>query len=449
MNVIDLIDREPTDLDRIFVGSRDSANLVAQKLRESPLRVLLVVKSGKLLGIISEHDVIEPYLFGDRNVKSKLLALDLMSPRPVTVKPDQSLEKALSLCVKHSISHLPVVDEKKQIRGIVSLKQMVTQVLTTFDSLLGFSLDSQEGKSHGRARPDSVHLNPKEIMSKIDHAIEGFRESVFSEIKSGFAEGNSLVKDASINFDHLSILFCVPNSKSQRMAKVALSSTGAEIDFTADYEKAKVLVYEKKFDLVIVDKDTIKLAALARERDPQTKIIMLTFDSPETYIPLLGPYPYINNIVSLSHADHKFSIKGILSTVRKTTTSDIFGIEKYLELGSQINQEPICSSDQRLIVIKKMKTFFSELGLTKSLISRIAMVAEELLLNAIYDAPISSSGEPLYNNLDRRVQVTLRPHEQGTFHYGCDGSYVGIAATDPFGSIKKTDSFSLPSKLLF
>lgn len=50
---------------------------------------------------------------------------DLMSTDVVTVGPDTTILEATNILVKHNISGLPVVDNKKKLLGIVSEKDLL------------------------------------------------------------------------------------------------------------------------------------------------------------------------------------------------------------------------------------------------------------------------------------------------------------------------------------
>ena len=50
---------------------------------------------------------------------------EVMSPLPVTVRPDWPVRRALELLVEHEISGLPVVDAQDQIVGVVSEKDLL------------------------------------------------------------------------------------------------------------------------------------------------------------------------------------------------------------------------------------------------------------------------------------------------------------------------------------
>ena len=65
------------------------------------------------------------------------------------------------------------------------------------------------------------------------------------------------------------------------------------------------------------------------------------------------------------------------------------------------------------------------------------MAAEELLMNAIYDAPTDANGNAIYNHMSRTEAIYLKPEQQGMFRYACDGMLVGISVEDPFGAFNR------------
>ena len=104
--------------------STDASLLDAvQRLGEKRIGALPVVEDGRIVGIISERDVI--YRLRDHGRG----ALDLpvghvMSAPAITVDSQTDVLRALALVTERRIRHLPVVDAG-QIRGIVSIGDLV------------------------------------------------------------------------------------------------------------------------------------------------------------------------------------------------------------------------------------------------------------------------------------------------------------------------------------
>ena len=74
-------------------------------------------------------------------------------------------------------------------------------------------------------------------------------------------------------------------------------------------------------------------------------------------------------------------------------------------------------------------------------------ITEELLMNAIYDAPVAG-GRHHYGDLPRTTSVELDQSEYATLTYGCDGSLFGVAVCDPFGALKREKLYQYLKKVL-
>ena len=69
---------------------------------------------------------------------------------------------------------------------------------------------------------------------------------------------------------------------------------------------------------------------------------------------------------------------------------------------------------------------------------RVELAAEELLMNALYDAPRNSDGGGAQRRArSRAMPVALGADETVHMRYGCDGQTLAVAVADPFGSLSK------------
>src|SRR4030042_6686242 len=105
----------------------------AQKiLKENNFRRLPVVDKGKLVGIITKHDLLEASpspatslsIFELNYLLSKMKAKDIMKKNPVTITPDTPFEEALKLGQEKKIGAFPVVDNGKLV-GITTESDII------------------------------------------------------------------------------------------------------------------------------------------------------------------------------------------------------------------------------------------------------------------------------------------------------------------------------------
>lgn len=94
-----------------------------RRLGEKKIGALPVVEDGRLVGIVSERDVIYCLRDHGRDVLEWPVSRIMSSPAITTDSRDDVLS-ALALMTRQRIRHLPVV-EQGEIRGIVSIGDLV------------------------------------------------------------------------------------------------------------------------------------------------------------------------------------------------------------------------------------------------------------------------------------------------------------------------------------
>lgn len=97
----------------------------------------------------------------------------------------------------------------------------------------------------------------------------------------------------------------------------------------------------------------------------------------------------------------------------------------------------VTSAKTRHDLKDNMVTHLKGLKVRTTITDRCFQVAEELLMNAIYDAPVDKSGKSLYNHLSRKDDVLLKPEERSTLEYCTKNQIVAVSVTDPFGGLTR------------
>jgi CBS domain-containing protein len=84
--------------------------------------LLVAGRDGRLIGIISDRDVLRCLGLGEtdqRAVLERITAAELMSQDLITIEPHASLERAVGLMLEHGISCLPVLRQERLV-GILT-----------------------------------------------------------------------------------------------------------------------------------------------------------------------------------------------------------------------------------------------------------------------------------------------------------------------------------------
>lgn len=238
------------------------------------------------------------------------------------------------------------------------------------------------------------------------------------------------------------VLVLEDNVKQRNMIKIALGGTGVKVEVAKSIPEAKELLTTTNFNILFLSANMLEIADFVKENKFKVKIVLLTEEESKDYIVKIKDYGFLSNIIATKQDDRASNIKSISTTVSKMTSGDIFGLEKYLNWGVDVKELEISGSAERQDLNDKVADYLKDLGFRTSLISRCQAVIEELLMNAIYDAPVDSSGKALHNYKSRREAIVLEKEQRGKLRFATDGLYLAVSVEDPFGAFKKETIFN-------
>ncbi|GGX68321.1 CBS domain-containing protein [Saccharospirillum salsuginis] len=120
----------------VTVKMDDDLSQVRELFEEQKFHHLLVTDNGRLVGIISDRDILKtvsPYVGTPAETTHDTATLNkrahqIMSRNPVTVGPDSELFDAVELFNHKGVSCLPVVDDQFQPIGIVTWRDILKTI---------------------------------------------------------------------------------------------------------------------------------------------------------------------------------------------------------------------------------------------------------------------------------------------------------------------------------
>ena len=98
---------------------------VAQRMVERNVGAVLVLDDGRLVGILTERDVLRAVA---RGLGDTTRVGDCMTAHPETIAPDDTTEHAAVLMLHGGFRHLPVV-EGEDLVGVISIRDLVPLLL--------------------------------------------------------------------------------------------------------------------------------------------------------------------------------------------------------------------------------------------------------------------------------------------------------------------------------
>ncbi len=228
------------------------------------------------------------------------------------------------------------------------------------------------------------------------------------------------------------------NAALRRTIRRAIHAAGWSVEFLDEPDRAANADRSAGSDaaIVIVDRDSFGGSddELVQIAGPEGKIIIVgdSLDD-EKVIARLRHSPMDHLITDLCEGDGHV----LLVTSAKLLSGDIFGLGKYLSWGVPVHEICIQDYDQKRAAVDEVAAYASTVGARRQLIARIEIVVDELLMNALYDAPSIRHGVSRHRRVSEVVEGGSQTDETATLCYAADGRYLAVSVQDNFGELKK------------
>lgn len=236
----------------------------------------------------------------------------------------------------------------------------------------------------------------------------------------------------------------LPSAEVLRIA----ASTAEVICVTTPEAALAVLRSQHSLKAMISNCAMLDIFLTARKLHPKMDTILITEHTMEQYSQSLdGREHLLVDHVIVNRNPPNWSINELRITVQKILREDIFGLSKYLNPTTPVREMLVTGSSDRDICNTTVMNFAEENRLGQYLAKLVFGITEELLMNAIYDAPLAG-GRNHYGELPRTQSIELAPDEYARLNFAFDGSIFGIAVSDPFGALTRDKLFEYLKKVL-
>ncbi|HEX4417706.1 MAG TPA: hypothetical protein VH165_07395 [Kofleriaceae bacterium] len=144
-------------------------------------------------------------------------------------------------------------------------------------------------------------------------------------------------------------------------------------------------------------------------------------------------------------------------TSEKIVSGDLFGVEKYLARGTRITERVIASDTDKRHALGAITAWADALA-RKPIVHRLANVADELMMNALYDTPGAPGPSPSRGDRWRSAaeQGSQSPYGEGPaegsrgdrwrptdrraeLRWGADEHVLALSVSDRFGALRQRD----------
>lgn len=125
------------------------------------------------------------------------------------------------------------------------------------------------------------------------------------------------------------------------------------------------------------------------------------------------------------------------------------GLAHFLSKGAAVKKLLARDTYTRMEDMQPLFDLASDSGWSGHELNRVMSIVDELLMNAMFDAPVDGAGNHKYADADRTKRIVLGEDEAPVVEYGTDGDFLGICVTDPFGGLAKETILKYLEKRIF
>jgi hypothetical protein len=236
------------------------------------------------------------------------------------------------------------------------------------------------------------------------------------------------------------ILFFDSDRSTCRVAERALNATGSSVRVVSQAKDFQRFLSDGPYDLLMASYDEVRaepaildwMSAFHREH-PGARLVLHTTEPTEEYLSVLKERRHIRNLIAKN--SDPLEPDELIVTAEKLLRQDLFGLQKYLRWGVEPLTLTIAESRRKPEYVAQVVDYAASLGCSSRTVELTESIVDELVTNAIFNAPRNEDGTARYRDLHRSESVTLEEHERATLQFACDGDFIAVSTLDPFGAL--------------
>jgi hypothetical protein len=229
---------------------------------------------------------------------------------------------------------------------------------------------------------------------------------------------------------HMTVL--TRDNRLKREVQRITAATASTADFGPE---PSILASGKRPDLLIVDARTDAPPATLRDQVPDGCPIIHIVDEDR----LLESVPWFDDarVVSVMGYGARFDDDEFIASATKALRGNVFGLNKYFPWGVTTYSIVVKNYEQKNRAIDVLLHYATLAGVRGQVRERIQTVADELMMNALYHAPVDADGNEKY--ADRPIKELAKLEEVAPIEvqYGSSGRYFGVSVRDGGGSLSR------------
>ncbi len=133
----------------------------------------------------------------------------------------------------------------------------------------------------------------------------------------------------------------------------------------------------------------------------------------------------------------ELDLRELSAMATRVLNGDIFGLEKMVRWGTLVHSQLVGDYQEKAVCISQVSEFAENMGVRRKYREAIEQCLDEMLMNALYDAPVDEQGQHIFSEIPTKTRISLRVEQKAVVQYACDGKSFAVSVRDAFGTLER------------
>jgi hypothetical protein len=231
------------------------------------------------------------------------------------------------------------------------------------------------------------------------------------------------------------IIAVSPDKAFGKQLAIALKAAGGAVDLHATLEELGKAELQAALVVLHLDGELATAVAelVARLTGDARVICILPRSNLAAVVDTMRASERVAGLLTTEH----FDSRELSALATRVLAGDIFGLEKMIHWGTLIHSQLVGDYQEKAIAIAQVSEFAGLMGVRRKYRESIEQCVDEMLMNALYDAPVDEHGQPLFAEIPTKTRISLRVEQRVVIQYACDGKRFAVSVRDAFGALER------------
>jgi len=226
-----------------------------------------------------------------------------------------------------------------------------------------------------------------------------------------------------------------PDKSFGKQLATALKAAGGAVDLHASIEELGKTEIQAALVVLHLDGDLASAAAelLPRLTGDARVICILPRSNLAAVVDTMQSSDRVAGLLTTEN----FDSRELSALATRVLAGDIFGLEKMIRWGTLVHSQLVGDYQEKSVAISQVSEFAELMGVRRKYRESIEQCVDEMLMNALYDAPVDETGQPLFSEIPTKTRISLRVEQRVVVQYACDGKRFAVSVRDAFGTLER------------